>query len=135
LKQYWSYNSMSLICCIMVCTFGTMWKIIDCRDIHVINFYFDRDRNLKKFLQPGLGAQKVVIGLAISSVNFINILRAAFAHIGPKSIKRYWGFDWILTFSGSTCVKAVHRTLMKLSPGCNKRLILLSVIANITSYT
>jgi len=50
-------------------------------------------------------------------VNFINVLRAAFAHVDPKSVKRYWGFDWILTLLGSTHVKAVRRTLMKLSPG------------------
>jgi hypothetical protein len=40
-------------------------------------------------------------------VNFINILRAAFAPVDPESIKR---------LSGSMSVKAVHRTLMKLSP-------------------
>jgi hypothetical protein len=52
-------------------------------------------------------------------VNFINVLQAAFAHIDPKSIKRHWGFDWILTLLGSTCVKAVHRRLMKLMAGVN----------------
>ncbi len=55
--------------------------------------------------------------ISIPGVNFINILRAAFGHVDPKSVKRYWGFDWILTLSGSTCVKAVLRMLMKLSPG------------------
>jgi len=50
------------------------------------------------------------------SVDFINVLQAAFAHVDSKSIKRCWGFYWILTLSGSTCVKAVHRTLMKMSP-------------------
>jgi hypothetical protein len=29
-----------------------------------------------------------------SGVDFINILRAAFAHVDPKSVKRYWEFDW-----------------------------------------
>ncbi len=50
-------------------------------------------------------------------VNFINVLPAAFEHVDPKSVKRYWGFDWILTLLGSTSVKAIHRRLMKLSPG------------------
>jgi len=31
----------------------------------------------------------------ISGVNFINILRAAFAHVDPKSVKRYWQFDFL----------------------------------------
>jgi len=52
-------------------------------------------------------------------VNFTNVLCTAFAHVDPKCIKRYWGFDWIITLSGSTRVKAVRRTLMKLSPGVN----------------
>ncbi len=48
-------------------------------------------------------------------VNFINVSRADFVHVDPKSVKN-WGFDWILTLSGSSRVKAVRRTLMKLSP-------------------
>jgi len=55
--------------------------------------------------------------LKIFGVDFINVLRAAFAHVDPKSGKRYWEFDWILTLTGYTHVKAVHRTLMKLRPG------------------
>jgi len=51
--------------------------------------------------------------------NLINILRAAFAPVDPKSVKRYWQLDWILTLLGATSVKAVRRTLMKLSPGAN----------------
>jgi hypothetical protein len=53
---------------------------------------------------------------ATPGVNFTNILRTAFAHVDPKSVKRYWGFDWILTLLGATSVKAVRRTLMKLRP-------------------
>jgi len=37
--------------------FNEIGHFEDCWDIHLINFYFDRD--LKKFLQPGLEAQKV----------------------------------------------------------------------------
>jgi len=49
-------------------------------------------------------------------VNFINVLRTAFTLIGPKSVKRYWRLDWVLTLWGTTGVKAVRRTLMKSSP-------------------
>jgi len=52
-------------------------------------------------------------------VNFINILRTAFTLVGPKSVKRYWRLDWVLTLWGTTGVKAVRRTLMKSSPGVN----------------
>ncbi len=54
-----------------------------------------------------------------TGVNFINVLRTAFALVDPKNVKRYWGFDWILTLLGSMSVKAVHRMLMKFSPGVN----------------
>ncbi len=50
-------------------------------------------------------------------VNFINVLRSAFVLLDPKRVKRYWQLDWILTLLGATGVKAVRRTLMKLSPG------------------
>ncbi len=49
-------------------------------------------------------------------VNFINVLRTAFTLVGPKSVKRYWQLDWVLTLWGTTGVKAVRRTLMKSSP-------------------
>jgi len=40
-------------------------------------------------------------------VNFFNVLQAAFAPVAPKSVKRYWQFDWVLTLWGTTGVKAV----------------------------
>jgi len=48
----------------------------------------------------------------VPGVNFINILRAAFTRVGPKSAKR-------LSFAllGSACVKAACKTLMKITPG------------------
>ncbi len=52
-----------------------------------------------------------------TSVNFVNVLRTSFVPVDPKSTKRYWRLDWILTLLGAMCVKAVHRTLMKLRPG------------------
>ncbi len=51
-----------------------------------------------------------------SGVNFINVPRAAFAPVYPKSIKRYWLLDRILTLLGPTSIKAVCRMLIKLSP-------------------
>jgi len=36
-----------------------------------------------------------------------------------QKCKRYLGFDWIITLSWSVRVRAVHRTLMKLSPSVN----------------
>jgi len=54
-------------------------------------------------------------------VNFINVLRTAFTLVGPKSVKRYWQLDWVITLWGTTGVKAVRRTLMKSSPGWNNK--------------
>jgi len=53
-------------------------------------------------------------------VDFINILCTAFMLVDPKSVKRYWQLDWVLTLSGSASAKAVRRTLMKLTPGCGR---------------
>jgi len=52
-----------------------------------------------------------------SGVNFINILCTAFKRVDPKSVKRYWQLDWVLMLWGAMGVKAVRRTLMKLTPG------------------
>jgi len=59
--------------------------------------------------------------LGESGLNFINILRTAFTLADPKSVKRYWRLDWVLTLLGSTRIKAVRRTLMKLTPGRARR--------------
>ncbi len=60
--------------------------------------------------------KKSFIG-SVTGVNFIKVLWTAFALIGPKSNKWHCWLDWLFAHLGSTCVKAVHRTLMKLSPG------------------
>jgi len=52
----------------------------------------------------------------ITGVNFINILWAAFAPVDPKSVKRYWQLDWILTLLGATGVKAVHKYVGEIEP-------------------
>jgi hypothetical protein len=48
-------------------------------------------------------------------VNFITVLRAAFAPLDPKSIKRYWQLDWILMLLRATGAKAGRKTMMKLT--------------------
>jgi len=51
-------------------------------------------------------------------VNFTNILREAFTLVDPKSVKKLQlSPQYLFTLSGSENVKAVHRSLMKLSPG------------------
>jgi len=49
-------------------------------------------------------------------VNFINILRAAFAPVDPKSVKRYWQLDLILKLLGSMGVKAVSKYVGEIEP-------------------
>ncbi len=49
-------------------------------------------------------------------VNFINVLRATFTRPDPKSAKKTVKLSVFLWLSESGCVKAAHRTLMKLTP-------------------
>jgi len=55
-------------------------------------------------------------------LDFINVLSTAFTLVDPKSVKRYWQLDYVLTFWGATGVKAVHWTLMKSSQGRQNKL-------------
>jgi len=50
--------------------------------------------------------------------NFFNIQRASFAPVDPKSVKRYWQLDWILTLLGATRVKAVRKYVGEIEPWC-----------------
>jgi hypothetical protein len=50
-------------------------------------------------------------------INFINVLRTAFMHVDPESVKIQSNPQFLFTLWGSTCAKAAHRTLMKLTPG------------------
>jgi len=50
------------------------------------------------------------------AVNFINILRAAFMCTDPKSAKRTDDLIVIFVLSGSACVKAVCKMLLKSTP-------------------
>ncbi len=49
-------------------------------------------------------------------VNFINVLRAAFAPVDPKSVKRYCQLDWILMLLGATGVKVVRKNVGEIEP-------------------
>jgi len=39
-----------------------------------------------------------------------------FAPVDPKSVKRYWQLDWILTLLGATGVKAVRKYVGEIEP-------------------
>ncbi len=52
-----------------------------------------------------------------AGLNFINDLRTAFTLVDPKSIKDTDDLTVFFMLSGSTSAKAVHRMLMKLTPG------------------
>ena len=54
-----------------------------------------------------------------AGVNFTNVLRTAFALVDPEIIRTQSSRQYHFTLLGSKCVKAVRRTLMKLSPGVN----------------
>ncbi len=55
-----------------------------------------------------------------SGVNFINVfLRSFLGTSGGQKRKKDSEVVNLFTLSGTTCVKAVRRTLMKLSPGVN----------------
>ncbi len=51
-----------------------------------------------------------------SGVNFINILRSTFTPVDHESVKVQLSHQCLFTLLGATSVKAVRRTLMKLSP-------------------
>jgi len=51
-----------------------------------------------------------------SSCHFINVLHTTFTIVVPNSVKIQLSHKYIFMLSGSESVKAVRRTLMKLSP-------------------
>ncbi len=70
-------------------------------------------RDPERRVQPVVGGRGQV--LELPGLNFTNILRPAFTGAAPKSTKRYWQLDWILTLLGSVCVNM----LMTLTTGVN----------------
>jgi len=55
----------------------------------------------------------------LSGVNFTNNQHSAFKVVDPKSVKNTVKSSVPFTLLGTAGVKAVRRTLMKLSPGVN----------------
>ncbi len=51
-------------------------------------------------------------------VNFINIFRAAFMLVGPKSANQHCWHDCLFAHSGSLLEETARRTLKKLTPRC-----------------
>jgi len=49
-------------------------------------------------------------------VNFINMLLAAFTHVDPKTANKYSKIIVFFALLGSACLKALLKTLMKLTP-------------------
>jgi len=61
-----------------------------------------------------VGSQNMKTPLA--GVNFTNVLRTAFMLVDPKKHKKQLSHQYLLYALGSASIKAVLRTLMKLSP-------------------
>ncbi len=51
-----------------------------------------------------------------AGVNFINILRAAFRLVDPKSVKRYLRLGWVLMLWGAIGVKAACKYVDEIDP-------------------
>jgi len=51
-----------------------------------------------------------------SGLDFINVLRTAFTPVVPQSVRAQSSCQYLFTLLGPTSVKAVRRTLMKLTP-------------------
>ncbi len=54
-----------------------------------------------------------------SGVNFTIVLRTAFALVDPERVRTQSSCQYLFTLLGSTMVKALHRMLMKSTPGGN----------------
>jgi hypothetical protein len=60
-----------------------------------------------------------------TGVNFINISRAAFTRIDPKSTKKTNNLTVFFVLFGSAFVKTSHKTLVKLTPAQSQKLAML----------
>ncbi len=63
-------------------------------------------------------------------IDFINVLRAAFAHPDPESVKKTVKLKVLFTILGSAHSKAARRTLMKLTQGVSLTSILRTPFLN-----
>ncbi len=64
-------------------------------------------------------------------LDFINILRTAFTHVDPESVRIQSNPQYLFTLLGSTCAKAARRTLVKLTPDDVETYIVISHSDNI----
>ena len=78
-----------------------------CRCFNWCQFY---QHFLRAFIVQKFGAK------SIKSVNFTNVLNTDFALVDPESVRTHSSCQYHFTLLGSTSVKAVRRTLMKLTP-------------------
>ncbi len=76
-----------------------------------LNFNLTNINISKGFLTPATGRD--LASWLISST----YLHEAFTPVAPQSIRTQSSCQYLFMLLGSTSVKAVHRTLMKLSPG------------------
>jgi hypothetical protein len=59
-----------------------------------------------------------IVSINVSTgLHFINVLRTAFTPLVPQSVRTQSSRQYLFTLLGPTTVKAVRRTLMKLTPG------------------
>ncbi len=84
----------------------SMWELKETLKGHTIK---DLKELIKVMEKRKLIKQLVIMLMKLTfGVNFINVLRTAFTHADPNSVKRYWQLNWNFTLWGSACVKAVH---------------------------
>jgi len=92
------------------------------------SFYARRSQKRKKYSQAvslfsllgsedvGALPHKMLVKL-IPGLDFINVLRTAFTPVVPQSVRTQSNRQYLFTLLGPTSVKAVRRTLVKLTPG------------------
>jgi len=79
-------------------------------------FVFVSDELKSKKLKTYALTKKNLVGLA-PEVNLINILQTAFASADPESAKNTVKSSVFFVLLGSSSVKTVHKTFVKLTPG------------------
>jgi len=57
-----------------------------------------------------------LVEVTLLGLNFINVLRTAFTRLDPESVIIQSNPQYLFMHLGSTCAKAVRRTLVKLTP-------------------
>jgi hypothetical protein len=67
-----------------------------------------------------LKAIKAVQKATQSGLDFINVLRTAFTPVVPQSVRTQSSCQYLFMLLGPTSLKAVRRTLMKLTPDVQK---------------